>query len=768
MRTVLAWTLALLLLLLPFTSTLSVGLGVVPLVPASATQHDPAQVARQKIAPGVWQATEGAAAAELVPIIITLSEQADLSNIGDVDRDERVRQVVQALQDVANTSQIPLVAFLALQNAQGLAGPVTRFWVFNGLSVSVNPVVIEALARRPDVARITPNQTFQAPSLEVGTSPAEPNISAINAPDLWDLGYTGQGIVVANVDTGVYLYHDDLSAQWRGGSNSWFDPYYQHPSTPTDLDGHGTGTMGVMVGRDAGGTAIGVAPDAQWIAVKIFNDQGQSTTSAIHAGYQWLLDPDGNPGTADAPHVVNSSWSFGSPGCNLEFQLDLQALRAANILPVFSAGNFGPYSATSPSPANYPEAFAVGAIDDVDQMYDLSSRGPSSCGEAQTVFPELVAPGVDIRTTERYNLYTNATGTSVAAPHAAGALALLLSAYPQLSADEQADALLAGAFDLGPAGPDNDFGYGRLDVWAAYQFLFSSGPPPTPTPTAPPTATPEPPTPTATPDPSVNLALNRPVTVSSFQDDAHTGDEAVDADPASYWQTAKAVGKNVLPAEWIMVDLGSSMSVGTVLLAWDSNYAMSYSIQVSNDSNAWTTVFSTTAGDGGGDAITFTPVTARYVKMDSTAWSSASQRNWLQELEIYAGSANPSPSEPPTPTPTPGATTTVHVGDLDGSSALVRSRWNATVTVLVHDATEAPIAGASVSGSWIDGVTGGASCVTDASGRCDITKTNLKTSITSVTFTVDDIALTLGTYEPGANHDPDPDSDGTTMTIYVP
>jgi subtilisin family serine protease len=765
MRNALAWILALICVLFLVSPSLSTALAPVQTSSATEATERSADVATSKVAPGVLEAAERAAAPELVPIIITLNEQADLSGIGDVDRDERVRQVVEALQDVANTSQIPLVALLAIQRAQGLAGPVTRFWVFNGLAVSVHPVVIEALARRPDVARITPDEVFQAPSLDAGTSAAEPNISAINAPALWDLGYTGQGIVVANVDTGVYLYHPDLNPQWRGGTNSWYDPYYQHPDTPTDLDGHGTQTMGVMVGRDAGGTAIGVAPDAQWIAVKIFNDQGQATTSGIHAGYQWLLDPDGNPNTADAPHVVNSSWSFSSAGCNLEFQLDLQALRAANILPVFSAGNFGPYSATSASPANNPEAFAVGAIDDFDQIYTYSSRGPSSCGEAQTVFPEIVSPGVGIRTTERYSTYTDATGTSVAAPHAAGALALLLSAYPQLTADEQADALLAGAFDLGSAGPDNAFGYGRLDVQAAYQYLLGGGPPPTPTPA--PTATPTA-APTATPDPNANLALNRPATVSSIQDDTHTGDQAVDGDLNSYWQTKKAVGRNVLPSEWIIVDLGSSMSVSTILLEWDSNYATSYSIQVSNDASTWTPVFNTTAGDGGSDAVTFTPVTGRYVKLDSTAWSSASQRNWLRELEIYAGSVNPPPPDPPTPTPTPGATTTVHIGDLDGSSALVKNRWNATLSILVHDAAEVPIGGATVSGVWTNGVSGGASCVTNSSGWCDIAKTNLKTSVTSVTFTVNDIAASSAAYESADNHDPDQDSDGTTITVSMP
>src|SRR4030042_6296378 len=249
------------------------------------------------------------------------------------------------------------------------------------------------------------------------------NLSAIHAPALWDLGYYGQGVVVANMDTGVDLSHPELGSRWRGGSDSWYDPYNQHPTTPTDISGHGTWTMGVMVAADGSGTTLGVAPQAQWIAVKIFNDSGSATATAIHLGFQWLLDPDGNPATADAPQVVNNSWVFSSPGCNLEFQHDLQSLRAADILPVFSAGNYGPNGSTSASPANYPEAFAVGAVDNNDQIAAFSSRGPSACGETQSIYPELVAPGVGIKSTDLYGFYTYATGTSLAAPQVSGALA---------------------------------------------------------------------------------------------------------------------------------------------------------------------------------------------------------------------------------------------------------------------------------------------------------------------------------------------------------
>jgi Subtilase family len=278
--------------------------------------------------------------------------------------------------------------------------------------------------------------------------------------------------VECGLDPLTISHHDRrgrLAGRWRGGTSSWYDPNGEHPTTPTDVSGHGTWTMGVMVGGDAGGSFVGIAPDATWIAVKIFNDHGMANSTGIHQGFQWLLDPDGNPATADAPDVVNDSWTMSASGCLLDFQPDLASLRAAGILPVFAAGNYGPMSGSSRSPANNPEAFAVGATDDGDVLYPYSSLGPSPCG--QPVYPQLVAPGVGIHTTDLYGLYADPTGTSVAAPHAAGALALLLQAFPGMSADRQASALANSAADLGAAGADNIYGFGRLDVLAAYQWL---------------------------------------------------------------------------------------------------------------------------------------------------------------------------------------------------------------------------------------------------------------------------------------------------------
>ena len=410
---------------------------------------------------------------KMVDAVVVLRAQADLGAIRAATRPVRLAAVERALRDTATTAQRGVLRLLAERQSQHLVDRVTPLWIVDEVGVRATPSVLRELAIRADVVAVRPDLAVSAPApLAATAAPAEDNIARVGAPTLWALGYRGQGTVVASMDTGVDLAHPDLAGRWRGGSNSWYDPNGQHPSSPIDLNGHGTRTMSVIVGGDAGGSSIGMAPDARWIAVKIFNDKGMASSTAIHSGFQWLLDPDRNPATADAPNVVNNSWSMSSAGCLLDFQLDLRSLRAAGILPVFSAGNYGPSAGTVLSPANNPEAFAVGGTDDLDVVDPYSSRGPSACPSA--VAPRLTAPGVGIRTADLYGTYIDSTGTSVAAPHVAGALSLLLSALPGLSADRQEAALTQGAVDLGPTGWDPAYGYGRLDVAAAYQWLASA------------------------------------------------------------------------------------------------------------------------------------------------------------------------------------------------------------------------------------------------------------------------------------------------------
>ena len=212
---------------------------------------------------------------------MTFEEQADLRQIKGATRAERLERVVRTLQRTAKTTQLPIRATLETQRLAQEVDQVTYFWIFNGLSMTAAPEVIAEFASRPEVRSINLDETIPAPAPALSLAPSvsslsasEENLAVINAPALWQLGFQGQGVVVANMDSGVSVSHPDLAAQWRGGTNSWFDPYGEHPTSPSDLTGHGTATMGIMVGRDAGGTNIGVAPLAQWIAVKIFDDRG--------------------------------------------------------------------------------------------------------------------------------------------------------------------------------------------------------------------------------------------------------------------------------------------------------------------------------------------------------------------------------------------------------------------------------------------------------------------------------------------------------------
>ncbi len=397
-------------------------------------------------------------------VVVTLRDAPDLRGVTALGRAQRLSTVVRRLRAHADTAQAPLRRRLRALEATGEVTAQTPLWVANAVAVTATPRAVRELAARPDVASVTPDAITVVPT----ALPVEANIAAVHAPDLWAAGQTGQGVVVATLDTGVDLTNQDLAARWRGGTNSWYDPYGQHPTGPVDLDGHGTASAGLVVGGSDGGSSYGMAPGATLIAARVFDDRGATTATAMHLAFQWLLDPDHDPATADAPRVVNASWALGAgPSCNLAFQPDVRALRAAGILPVFSAGNFGPTAATSASPANYPESLSVGAVGATDTIWAYSSAGPSTCGGRTRVFPDLVAPGVSVLSADLFGGFQYLSGTSIAAPHVAGAAALLLGAHPALSVASVESALTGGAVDLGPAGPDDRYGNGRLDVMAA-------------------------------------------------------------------------------------------------------------------------------------------------------------------------------------------------------------------------------------------------------------------------------------------------------------
>lgn len=433
----------------------------------------PLHLGAAPVSAALEQALADAAPEQPLPIIIRFAERVDPGSLNAGDRAQRREQLIRALQAQAERSQAPLRPYLRQNGAQ----KERSLWLINGLSLTLPARAVAALAQRPGVESITLDATLAVGQTTQGNAaPAEWNLALIGADQLWQQGHRGAGVVIASLDTGVDAQHADLASRWRGGSNSWFDPNGEH-AAPHDVHGHGTQTMGLMVGGDANGSAIGVAPDAQWIAAKIFNNAGVASFSGIHLSYQWLLDPDGDPAVDDAPQVVANPWGLvdAAGSCVSEFQSDIDVLRTAGIAVAYSAGNGGPAAASSVSPANYPGNLSVGAVDDQSVVAPFSSRGPAACDG--TLFPAVVAPGVNVHTADLTfgglfpTAYIDVSGTSFAAAQVAGGIALLQSVQPQASASLIEAALRDSSRDLGSAGADNESGHGLIDLVAAAALL---------------------------------------------------------------------------------------------------------------------------------------------------------------------------------------------------------------------------------------------------------------------------------------------------------
>ena len=437
-----------------------------------------------------------------ITYVVHLGQRPSLdlaSSTGDRQKNRRV--VVGQLQNAAQASQVSVLAYLQEQLQRGRIRRFKPYWIFDGVVVDGDLQTAMWLASRPEVASIRPNRihylvddTPRPPSLLL-TSDTEPNIVQIGADVTWEqLKITGQGVVVANMDTGVDWTHVALQRKYRGyhptapsHDYNWFDATGLYPDAPGPTQGHitggsdhGTHTMGVMVGSEADGSnAIGVAPGAQWVAVKIFTNTypAYTTDEWIHDGFQWCLAPtdlDGrNPDPGRAPDIVCNSW--GDPnGLDQEFQDDLSAWRAARVFSTWAAGNWGPGSATVGSPASYPNAYAIGAVNGQDVIASFSSRGPSIWGEMK---PQVVAPGVGIRSSIAGSAYEGGwRGTSMATPHVAGLAALLWDATDHTMSIHAMEQLICmTAVDLGATGPDNLYGCGRIDAYQAVGTVVLGG-----------------------------------------------------------------------------------------------------------------------------------------------------------------------------------------------------------------------------------------------------------------------------------------------------
>ena len=421
--------------------------------------------------PALQAALQAAAPDDEIRVIVEFAQRPDLQALRHMPRPQRRASMATDMKATAERDQRGVRSLLQSRGVKG----VRHLWMINSLAVKASAEVVRELAAHPEVVSLRIDRKIAAADILLQSfPPPETNIDAINANDVWLQGDFGQGAVVALMDTGADINHPDLANTWRGGTNSWLDPYGQYIE-PHDSDGHGTAVLGIMVGGGAGGTSIGAAPGAKWIAAKMFDDAGNTFESVIHQVFQWFLDPDGNPATDDLPDVVNGSWGFqNQPGiCVNTFQPDIDALNAAGVAVVFAAGNTGPGASTSISPANNLGAIAVGFVDGSNVIDPASARGPSTCDGR--VYPDVVAPGANVRTTDLsfggFPSYIGFTGTSASAPHASGVMALLRSAFPVATLAQLESALKVQATDLGAPGPDDVYGNGLVNAATAYNSL---------------------------------------------------------------------------------------------------------------------------------------------------------------------------------------------------------------------------------------------------------------------------------------------------------
>ncbi|NOY87949.1 MAG: S8 family serine peptidase [FCB group bacterium] len=427
----------------------------------------------------------------LVNVVVFLNDQSNQDAIFKttrnrmLDRAQRIKSVIQRLKNYTLPDKNQIFDTLSKYSTT----PVKKHWIVPAFTATIPLSKLNDIARFSGVKQIVENVelTYEPPvevssGVQQASSVISNELSLLKIPELWKRGLKGKGRLICSFDTGVEESHPALVSKWRGNhaslASSWFSKVAPD-SLPYDKAGHGTHTMGIMVGATEA-DSFGVAPEAEWITAGVI-DQGRSlslTISDILDAFQWALNPDGDTSTTDdVPDVILNSWGIPKGlfvPCDDTFWGVIDNVEAAGIVTIFAAGNEGPEPMTMRSPADRAttpiDAFAVGAVDDNKVITSFSSRGPSSCDTTQ-IKPEVVAPGVNIRSSYKGGGYIYMTGTSMAAPYIAGLVALIRQYNPNATVDQIKYALINSAEDLGQPGEDNAYGYGLVDASKILNYI---------------------------------------------------------------------------------------------------------------------------------------------------------------------------------------------------------------------------------------------------------------------------------------------------------
>ncbi|WP_217923306.1 S8 family serine peptidase [Miltoncostaea oceani] len=423
--------------------------------------------------PGLDARLADAGAGDRIAVVATLGPQVDGGAY-----EGRPEVLLRALRRTAARTQADV--------ADAVDGPVRSFWLVNAIAFHGTPGEIAAVAADPAVDVVDVDAPVRIADAAATAATPFPDagsgdwgLAATRVPAAWAaFGVRGGGVRVGTIDTGV----DPAARALAGKVVAWRD-FVGGGATPYDDNGHGTHTAGTIAGGAEGGAPIGVAPEARLVVARAMGADGVGAGSALLAAAQWMTDPDGDPATADQPAVVNNSWAATDPN-DTWFRPMIRRWLELGIVPVFAAGNTGPGAGTIGSPAGYPEALAVGALDQSDAVPSFSGRGPitwddrDGLGPARGTLlpkPDVAAPGVGI-TSSVGSGYLAYSGTSMAAPHVAGLAALVRQAAPALTPQAVADAIRAGAVDVGTPGVDPASGAGRIDAVRTIESVLGPAP----------------------------------------------------------------------------------------------------------------------------------------------------------------------------------------------------------------------------------------------------------------------------------------------------
>jgi subtilisin family serine protease len=460
------------------------------------------------LAPGLFSRMEALDERDVLKVLVVMRDRPDIQALDKSLYKEaaplamRHKAVVSSLMNVAGTSQQGILADLTVRRADKVAGGVRGFtphWIVNSIVLVAEVATIREIAARDDVEIVEPDleveliepvMTKIAADWDPTAAPngfVTPGIVSVNAPRVWsELGFDGTGTLVANMDSGVEATHEMLFDRWHGNfapvSECWRDHAgVGSPDFPVDLHGHGTHTIGTITGATATDT-VGVAPGAHWIASNAVYTGGdrEDFDNAIIAGFEFFADPDGDPATTDdVPDVVQNSWgvspdpAYGYVPCDSRWWDAIDNCEAAGVVVTWSAGNEGPTKGSVRSPGDRASSptncFTVGSVGfGIPYVVsNFSSRGPSGCGGAYAIKPEVVAPGEDILSSMPGNTYGYMSGTSMAGPHVAGIVALMRQANPDIDVTDVKQILMDTAIDVGISGNDNASGYGMVDAYEA-------------------------------------------------------------------------------------------------------------------------------------------------------------------------------------------------------------------------------------------------------------------------------------------------------------